>query len=51
VVVTNKNNLIVPTALGRKKLSNYKKYIFASSKKLNKIFIDSDLVDFEDKGL
>ena len=48
LTVTNKDNLIVPTALARKKLLDYRRYLFVSNKRLNKIFNDADLVDFED---
>ena len=43
VTVTNNDNLIVPTALARKKFSDYRKYLFTSFKRLNKIFNDSHL--------
>ncbi len=53
VTVTNNDNLIVPTALARKKFSAYRKYIFTSFKRLNKIFNDSHLEDLNsnDPGL
>ena len=53
VTVTNNDNLIVPTALARKKFSDYRKYIFTSFKRLNKIFNDSHLEDLNpnDPGL
>ena len=53
VTVTNNDNLIVPTALARKKFSDYRKYIFISFKRLNKIFNDSHLEDLKpnDPGL
>ena len=43
VTVTKNDNLIVPTALARKKFSDYRKYLFTSFKRLNKIFNDSHL--------
>jgi hypothetical protein len=43
VTATKNDNLIVPTALARKKFSGYRKYLFASFKRLNKIFNDSHL--------
>ena len=43
VRATKNDNLIVPTALARKKFSDYRKYLFASFKRLNKIFNDSHL--------
>ena len=39
----NNDNLILPTALARKKFSDYRKYLFTSFKRLNKIFNDSHL--------
>lgn len=53
VTVTKKDNLIVPTALARKKFSDYRKYIFTSFKRLNKMFNDAHLEDLNpnDPGL
>lgn len=49
VTVTNNDNLIVPTALARKRFSDYRKYLFVSSKRLNKIFYDAHLEDLDPK--
>ena len=53
VTVTNNDNLIVPTSFARKKFTDYRKYLFASFKRLNKIFNDSHLEDLNpnDSGL
>jgi hypothetical protein len=53
VTVTKKDNLIVPTALARKKFTDYRKYIFTSFKRLNKKFNDAHLEDLNpnDPGL
>ena len=53
VTVTKKDNLIVPTALARKKFTDYRKYIFTSFKRLNKMFNDAHLEDLNpnDPGL
>lgn len=53
VTVTKKDNLIVPTALARKKFTDYRKYLFTSFKRLNKMFNDAHLEDLNpnDPGL
>ena len=49
LVARNNNRLIIPTANVRDYMKNYRQFIFRSNKKLNKLFNNLDLENFNEE--